>query len=463
MKKHILILMVSVYAFAKAQTPINQTLTFEEYIGYVKKYHPVLKQANLVLSAAEAKRLKARGGFDPKVEVDYDRKKFKNITYYDQLNVAFKIPTWYGIEFKANFEENSGEFLNPNLSVPDGGLYSAGVSFSLAQGFLINERMAMLKQSKYFLQQSEAKRELLINTIISEASNAYFEWLAATKEQYTFTQFKANANTRFEGVKKSALLGDKAIIDTVEAKITIQDRALQLEAAKLKRTKAALIVSNFLWIDDVPVQLENTMQPEDITIEQLKNIFALDELNSAENAISNHPKIKAINAKIKGLTVDRKLKSNKLLPKVNLQYNFINQTPEAIEKYNTNNYKAGLTISMPIFLRKERGDLKLAKFKVRDALYDLQLQQLSIANKIQATLTEVTSLAQQNNMISGMVTNYSTLLNAENRKFSLGESSLFLINSREQKLISATLKAIELKLKEHKSIIKYYNTLGKAI
>jgi len=35
------------------------------------------------------------------------------------------------------------------------------------------------------------------------------------------------------------------------------------------------------------------------------------------------------------------------------------------------------------------------------------------------------------------------LLTAEERKFELGESSLFLINSRESKLIEAKLKAVK--------------------
>ena len=81
-----------------SQEPIEtleDILSFEEYLGYVKKHHPLMKQANLVLSVGEANLLKARGGFDPKIEVDYDRKAFKNTEYYDQLNATFKIPTWY--------------------------------------------------------------------------------------------------------------------------------------------------------------------------------------------------------------------------------------------------------------------------------------------------------------------------------------------------------------------------------
>ena len=98
-------------------------INLSEYLGYVKTFHPIVKQANLIINESESKLLKARGAFDPKVEVDYDRKKFKNSEYFDKLNATFKIPTWYGIELKGNFEENDGIFLNPESNLPDEGLY----------------------------------------------------------------------------------------------------------------------------------------------------------------------------------------------------------------------------------------------------------------------------------------------------------------------------------------------------
>ena len=103
-------LLLSGYAFAQDST---SAITLAEYLGYVKTYHPIVKQANLIINESEAKLMKARGAFDPKLEVDYDRKKFKNTEYYDKLNASFKIPTWYGIEFKGNFEENDGFFFSP--------------------------------------------------------------------------------------------------------------------------------------------------------------------------------------------------------------------------------------------------------------------------------------------------------------------------------------------------------------
>ncbi len=111
-------------------------------------------------------------------------------------------------------------------------------------------------------------------------------------------------------------------------------------------------------------------------------------------------------------------------------------------------------------MRKERGDLRLAKLKVQDAAYERTATSLSIQNKLDATQAEITSLIKQNALIVNIVIDYEALVQAEERKFFLGESSLFLINSREQKLIDARLKANELLVKGLTASAKLYNVAG---
>jgi len=441
---------------------LSEILTFEEFLGFVKKHHPLVKQANLVLSIGEANLLKARGGFDPKIEVDFDRKKFKDIEYYDQLNSTFKIPTWYGVELKANFEQNNGQFLNPSLNVPNDGLYSVGVSLSLAQGLLINDRIAALKKAKIFVKQSQADRELLVNNIIVEASKAYFEWLQATNEQKIYTNFLDNAKDRLKAIERSVEEGDKAAIDITEARITFQNRKLELEAVKLNGRKASLKVSNFLWLNEIPLQLEEKVSPKSLEIEILENILNINSFLNNRIPNENHPKLLSLQAKIDGLEVERKLKKNNLLPKVDLQYNYLSEDYDRLNSFNTTNYKAFLNLSFPLFLRKERGNLKLTNYKIQDAEFEQDITILELTNKLNAIRFEINSLSEQVQIIEDIVIDYETLVSAEERKFSLGESSLFLINSREQKLIDARLKENSLFTKQLKSYVSYFNVLGLA-
>lgn len=444
-----------------AQVNDTLVLSFNEFLGYVKKYHPIARQAELQIGIGQANLMRSRGGFDPKIEVDYDRKQFKGIEYYDRLNATFKIPTWYGIELKGSFEQNEGEFLNPDQFLPEDGLFSAGVSVSVLQGIWINERMATLKRAKYFKEQTIADRDLLVNEILFNASVAYFDWLQAYRNKKVYESFVDNANNRLEGIRRSAEAGDIASIDVVEAKIAFQDRQLSYEQAKVDLINKALELSSFLWMEDnIPVELQPNVIPNirinkevDITLEIMGK--PLDSFS-----LENHPKIKSLGFKLAGLEVDKKLKANKLLPRIDLEYNFLTETPEYLNSYETNQYKGGINFRFPLFLRKERGDLKLAKFKLNDTQFELDNAQIEIRNKVLAIYSALDSYQVQNSLIKDIVSDYNTLLAAEERKFDFGESSLFLIISRESKLIDSELKQNEVQNKFLAAKAKLFRSLA---
>jgi outer membrane protein TolC len=149
-----------------------------------------------------------------------------------------------------------------------------------------------------------------------------------------------------------------------------------------------------------------------------------------------------------------------LLPKIDLQYNFLSETPDLVNSFNTSAYKSGVTMSFPLFLRKERGQLKLSKLKMQDTNFEIASVKLNVGNKIKALQKELESFVVQNEVTGKMVTDYEVLLQAEERKFNIGESSLFLVNSRESKLIDAKLKAIELQNKYFSTKALLFNNLA---
>ncbi|MFD2528198.1 TolC family protein [Polaribacter marinaquae] len=457
MKKFLLILTMLFFSTNYAQEEISNQLTLSEFLSYVKNYHPIVRQANLVLNSSEAKLLKARGAFDPKIEVDFDKKLFKEKEYYNKLNSSFKIPTWYGVEFKANFEKNDGLFLNPENNVPLDGLYSAGVSVSLAKGLLTNKRMAALKQAKYYVNQAKEEQQILVNKILFDASLSYFNWLKAYKEKLVFTSFLENARIRFEGTKRAFQEGEKPAIDTLEAGITLNSRKLNLEKSAIYYTKASLELSNFLWLNNnTPIELKENIIPDLEAKNSVDKTFNIALFNQEDFDIENHPKIKALDFKVKSLIVEKRLKKNNLLPKIDIQYNFISADGNQINSFNSSNYKAGLNFSFPIFIRKERGDLKLAKIKLQDQQLEAKTAKVTIKNKLNSLLLELDSFDNQNNFTDAIVRDYNVLLKAEERKFFLGESSLFLVNYREEKFIDAQLKAIKLENKFFKTKAKLF-------
>lgn len=437
----------------------NDVLVFTEFLGYVKKYHPIVKQANLIINESEAKLLKARGSFDPKLEVDYDRKKFKGSEYYDKLNAAFSIPTWYGIELVGNFDQNTGLFLTPEATVPEDGLYNVGVSVPLAKGLLINERMATLKQAKIYLKQAEAENQLLVNTILFEAAKSYFQWLKTYQDKKVYEEFLNNADIRLKGIIRSYEVGERPAIDTTEARIALNSRKLNLEKARLTFTKASLALSNFLWINDVPVEVNSNLIPDSDITTYIDEALQITN-NALTQDLQNNPKLRSLEYKSQGMDIERRLKQNNLLPKIDLKYNFLSETPQLINSFSPANYTAGLNVRLPLFLRKERSELKLTNYKLQEIDFELQNTSVKLQNKINTVQQEIRSYTDQIGIADTIVTDYIILVKGEERKFEIGESSLFLVNSRESKLIENKLKLIELENKLLNAKGKLFNIFG---
>ncbi len=451
-----------IYGFTQAQNQLDvSVLTLDEYLGLVKQNHPVAKQAELKITEAQAKLLKARGAFDPKIAIDWDTKEFKDSDYYNILNSSFKIPTWFGIELAAGFERNSGVFLNPERSVPENGLYKAGISVPLGQGLFINDRMAGLRQAQITQDLNEAERQLQVNAIIYEASLAYFEWYVAYKEVQLFQNALEQAEVRLSGIKRRALTGDLPGIDTLEAGIIQQSRALSLEKSNLKLIKQRLELSNFLWIgNNIPLELEENIDPQEITTDDIDNTLSTNLIVLEDYDLQNHPKLRALNFKLDKLNIERRLKAEMLKPQLDLKYNFLNENVSNIDDFNVGEYTFGLQFKLPLFLRKERGDLRMAKVKVQDAEYDLELTNTTLANKINATENEILSYNRQLDASLSIVNDYEVLLRGEERKFSFGESSIFLINSREVKFIESQIKYLESYKNLLDSKAKLFNVLA---
>ena len=192
----------------------------------------------------------------------------------------------------------------------------------------------------------------------------------------------------------------------------------------------------------MPLELKANIVPDTNTLLSVNNVLENSLAKPSDSIINQHNKIQSLNYKRKSIIVDRNLKLNNLLPKVDAQFNLLSEKLDS-DYIDTNNYKGGLQVSIPLFLRKERGDLKLAKAKLQDIDFTINAQKVALKNKIDAVYNEIESYNNQQNILNTLVLDYNKLVNAEERKFLLGEGSIFLINYREVKLIEAKIKQID--------------------
>jgi outer membrane protein TolC len=445
-----------------AQESLGIILTFNQFMERVKTHHPLALQADLKLEQGEASVRKSRGNFDPKVFSDASQKYFTDKQYYSVINSGLKIPTWYGIEVKTGYTQNDGEFLNPQNNTPGAGLWYAGISVPVGQGLFIDKRRAELKQAKIYQESTVAERNLLYNELLYNAGQAYWNWFENYNSLIIYQNAVKITQQRFEAVKQNVLYGDKPSIDTVESTIQVQNRMLNLQEVQLKYKNASALLSVYLWVDGmVPLEINELTRPA--SLDEISTVSSTEKLRNALDSLTNsHPLLRQSQYKIDQLKVDKKWKQEQIKPQLNLKYNAINQPVgnDAFANYNVNNYTWGVEFSMPIFLRKERGNLALAKLKINDAELEFLSKQASLTYKAVAALNDLENTEKQITLYARTVNDYSKLLDGERKMFNAGESSLFMVNSRESGYINTQLKYVQLLTKNHKASLAVSYNLG---
>ncbi len=462
MKKYLIVkiswaIYILVFSAQLHAQPMDSLQVFTEaaYLDWVKEYHPIIQRANLLQRAAEAYQLKARGGFEPKVEGSIQQKSFDGKTYFTIGQTGLKIPTWLGAEVKAGYHWTNGVFLNPENNLPTNGQAFVGVNWSLGRGLRIDERRATLKKARLLEEANEAERQQQVNNLLLEAGKAYWEWVYAYNSMQIQEEGLRLSSIRLEGVRGSFLQGDKPAIDTLESLIQVQNREIALNEAMVQYDNQSRILSNFLWYEnELPLEVSDLLRPPNYEEIDLSNV-RLNLTQLLDQLPEDHPTLQAYRVKLAQLEIDRRLKAEQLKPQIDVELNLLSDgfdfvnTPKDFEGGNfnallTENYKAGINVSMPIFNRKTRGDLELVDLKLLETNYLLRQKSQDIKNKILNYQGVLDNTKQQIVINQSTIDNYQILLDAENEKFRFGESSIFLLNSREQKLIESQLKLIKL-------------------
>lgn len=454
------------YSVVKAQNNINESkriVDYKSFIEQILKNHPVASQAYLLTDMAKQELRASYGSLDPSLSSKYSSKNLGSVDYYANWANELKIPIWWGTDIKATYDNFNGDYVNNQDITPSKGLTAVGITVPIGQGLIIDERRAAIKQAKVMQKMAEADRVKLINKLILQATKDYRDWQLSFQKEQLFKEGFALADERYNGIKERVIQGDLPAIDSVEASIEAYSRQNIYLQSLLEFQNGALVVSNYIWsANGTPLEMDSTFIPEILTIESEK--ISADSLSKLlVFARQNHPELIKLNLKISQFEIERKLYKDKLKPKLNVEYNFLQRgfdVPVVSNVFN-NNYKFGASFNLPLFLRYERGKYQMAQIKISDTKYFLQQSNVEVGNAITMNYNELIQLTNQLNIQNKIVVNAALMRDGELSKFEIGESSIFLINTREMSLLNHFAKLIEMKAKYMKAIAMLQWSAGK--
>lgn len=411
--------------------------------------HPLAKQAKLIPEFAETYVLKARGGFDPKLNYDLSQKYYGNKMYYSLSDAQLKVPTWYGLSLQTGLEQNRGSYLDPQGSTPQNGLWYGGISANLGNGLLIDERRAELQKANVYLKSSQLEQRLALNELLMEAGYAYWDWYLQYHAGEILKEALQVGEVRLRAMQRMAELGDRPFIDTVEAAIQYQNRAAALAEQEAKLAVAGAILNRYLWQKDgTPLELGPDAKPLESSILAAQAPKVL-YMGAIDTLVEQHPYLGILSYKLDVLDIEKRYNKEQLKPQLELKYNVLNEPIQynPLAQFSINDYKWGVSAQMPLFLRKERAALQQTKLKIDQTNFERQDRTAEITAKLLSTRSEYINTSKQLALFVQNATSTKKLLEAELNLFETGESSLFMVNMRESAAFQAALKVLEYQAK----------------
>lgn len=186
--------------------------------------------------------------------------------------------------------------------------------------------------------------------------------------------------------------------------------------------------------------------------------------NWVQNTLIGNPDLLILRLSGNQYQMERKWALEQFKPNLNLQFNALANGRRFNQEFDIrsdnflleNNYKFGLRAQIPVLYRKERGKLQLIDNKMKEWEYKTLDKTQYWTTKAKQYYSAFEILTKQVENLQEQSFQLNTLFEAEKIKFAAGESSVFLLNSREQKNLEIDIKLIKIKGERLKS---YYTLL----
>jgi outer membrane protein TolC len=426
----------------------QQSLDYNQFLNNIKTNHPLVKRSQNIAEIGNMQLQSAKGNYDPSINGSYENKYYNGKNYYSVLSSEIKQPIFTNQYLKAGYEYGQGTSINPEEATSSYGLGYVGIEASLLQGMIIDKRRAEILKAQQYKVINKAEQKQLTNSILYDASINYAEWLYAQQVNSVLKYFYKLADDRLNAIKVVSFSGERASVDTIEAAMLVQQRNLDYQSSNIDFQKKAadIVISN--WQSDNASVFNINLFPKDSLL-QLVNKFKIKYTQVLNDDLINNPLIEQYLAKQKLLLVEKRYKAELIKPKLDVKYNLLtkNYTDNLSAQFSTNNYKWGAALSFPLFLRSSRADLKVAKLNLQNNTYELENKQNELQTKTQLAKNSIQIIEQQLATATKNVFYSKEMVIAEKLKFEHGESSLFLINTRETKWLESELKLVEYQLK----------------
>ena len=433
-----------------------QLLELPDILDMVEKRHPKLLGANLVRGIASAKVLEKQGAFDPALGLASTYQRYnsssspgKPLDYISNgIVVAKQDPS--GIKWEGGWLNTQGFPKSPASSTGDVGEFFIEAKVPFLRGAGINDKSIALEQARLVEEQTLEDYQAIRLLTLLDAGMAYLEWNASVMQWRILDENQELAIERAKQVAARIEAGDLAAIDQVEADREIFKRKELTLKATREVQKAALKLALYLWNSDgqdagIPQPAQAPLQLPPVQRFTTEDVYQLQL-----TALSERPELRQLKLEKSIVELDKDLAENDRLPQLDLT---LRPGYDAGGNGVGFTVKAGIELVIPLATRGPDGRRQAALLK----LDKLNLEQVEMIRRIliqvQDAASEAEGAAQRLEQAVALYQKSKELEEAERTKFQFGDSTLFLVNSRERATLEAALKVLTIRLEHSEALI----------
>lgn len=392
---------------------------------------------------AAGESLAARGAFDPTLRA---RGVFDVAGYYRNqvFDVSIEAPTpLWGTTLIAGYRAGFGDFPSHDgkLATNAGGEVRAGVQIPLLRNGPIDRRRANIDRARVgerFAEEGVRLQRLDLERI---AMTRYWEWVGAGFRWRIARDLLALAEARQAQLVARVAAGDLPDIERLENERALRQREAQVVAARRGVEQAAIELAVFLRDADggslppTEERLPPRLREPELPL-PLPDGVLLDSLRL-------RPERRRLSLLAQQLEIERKLAKNQLLPAVDL-FGVVSRDLGGGDKVRAQTeLELGVQIDLAILFRAARGRIAIAEGQLARTNAQLGLLERRIEAEIRDLHSALRAGKERLALVRREVELAAGLAKAELERFELGDSTLLLVNLREQAAAEAGVREVD--------------------
>ncbi|MBZ2184568.1 MAG: TolC family protein [Bryobacter sp.] len=427
---------------SNSKAPIEtRMLTLESVLESVNKHYPPLRAALLERPLAEAEVLNQQGRFDLVLR---SRLETQNFGFYqnERFDIGIEQPTTlWGATLFSGYSISRGRYpdYDGKAVTNEAGQYRAGARVPLARDRVIDNRRADLGKARIGLRLADLSIDQQRLTILQSATRRYWDWVAAGRRLLIANTLLDVALGRDSILSEAVKIGALPQFEQLDNQRIVLQRRNNVVEARRSLENAAIELSLFLRDDQgqplVPESdklLPGFPDPAELTESQI-----FEDMTAALN---RRPDVLRFMFQRDQVEIDKRLAQNQRLPNVDLFTEYLREFGAGPVKRGPNDLRVGILFDLPLQRRQATARLENAEARLGQIRQRLQFQRDQVSADVRDAASAVRAAYERSLVLTQELQVTRDVEAAERLRFELGDSTLFVLNLREQATAEAAVR-----------------------